>query len=334
MSKNNTKVLTSITQKGGTGKSLVTANLGYVLAKMGYRVLEIDSDSQATLSSLCNVLPKEYVKDFEIYGLQDVYEYFIECENEHKTPQFSAVKKAIIRPTYKIINTRKKTGFKEEEFGFDLMPTDINLADYEQLLPRHGSNGGLMLWKIVQNIKENADYDFILIDCPPSLTTLAYNGIAAATDGILCPINLEISTLRGARNLIQAVGNIQELLWEQNILHKGVLGLVKNEYVERFKIQQDFESIVNDFFPIKPFKTAIPKKTSCDVAHRLGLMYSQFDKVAYAAFEKIAKEVIKRLKDTEDMKEPQIVKELGSKAADKLWNNSASIRKKSKKKKK
>lgn len=315
-----TYVLSSLCQKGGVGKTLTSANLAYVLSKMGHSVLAIDSDSQGTLSSLCNVLPKEYTPDFELFGLQDVYEYFIECEENHKNPQFEIIQKAIIRPKYRKINTRKKGGFEEHEFGFDLLPCDIGLANYEQILPRYGANSGLLLYRIIEFIKKHKHYDFVILDCPPSISNCVLQ-VLNASQAVICPINMEISTLRGARNLVHIVGEAQEQLWAQGILHYGVLGLVKNEYVERYRIQQDFESIVNDFFPIRPFKTAIPKKTSCDVAHRLGLMYAQYDKQVYEVFEKLAKEVIKRLEECEQLKEPVIIKELGSQASKELWVN-------------
>ena len=325
-----TYVLSSVVQKGGVGKTLITANLGYVLSQMGYRVCLIDSDSQNTLSSLCNLLPKEYnsKEDFELFGLQDIFEYFLECEKIQKPMDIKIIEKAVCRPKYRKLNTRKKEGWEEKEFGFDLIGSDIGLANYEQILTRTGNQGGLALYKIVKVMVESELWDVIIVDCPPSLTTLSYNGltcVAGATNGngaILVPINLEISTLRGARNLIRATGEIQELLWNMGILHKGILGLIKNEYVERFKIQQDFEAIVNDFFPVKPFKTAIPKKTSCDVAHKMGMMYAQYDKVAYNAFESLAKEILKELKKNESMKEPNIVVELGASAMDDLFKNS------------
>lgn len=333
-----TYVLSSVVQKGGVGKTLCTANLGYVLSQMGYKVLMIDGDSQNTLSALCNLLPKEYNSndDFELFGLQDIFEYYLECEKAQVPMDFKVIKKAICRPKFRKLNTRKTNGWEEKEFGFDLIGSDIGLANYEQILTKSGNQGGLALYKIVKVLVSSEQWDFILIDCPPSLTTLSYNGlssVAAATNGnggILVPINLEISTLRGARNLIRATGEIQELLWNMGILHKGILGLIKNEYVERFRIQQDFEAIVNDFFPVKPFKTAIPKKTSCDVAHKMGMLYAQYDKTAYNAFESLAKEIIKQLKKNEAMKEPNIVTELGSSAMNDLFKNSVKINENSK----
>lgn len=318
------KVLSSCAQKGGIGKTLVTVNIAYCLAQKGYKVLVIDTDSQASLSSLCNLLPKEYDEQIEeTYGLQDIYEYAIENEDEGKAFEWEAIKLGIVRPTYsrqkRVVNEKSEVEFVDEvsEFGFDLIPSDIELVNYEQLLSRR-TDGGLMLYKICQVIKDNSDYDFILIDCPPSLSTLAYNGIAAAVDGVLVPINLEILTLRGAKNLIFATANIQELMWNKGLLHKGLLGIIKNQFVPRFKVQQEFSDIVDDFWPIPAFETSIPNKTSCDVAHKMGLLYAQYDKTANKAFNSLTDEVIKKLIERSDEKEPIIISSLGKDIEEKL----------------
>ena len=326
------KILSSCAQKGGIGKTLVTVNIAYCLAQRGYKVLVIDTDSQASLSSLCNLLPKEYTDDVEeTYGLQDIYEYAVEHDDDDVSEpiRWEAIQLGIVRPTY----TRSKRKVKENgevefvdevnEFGFDLIPSDIELANYEQILSKK-SDGGLMLYKICNVIKQNSDYDFILIDCPPSLSTLAYNGIAAAVDGVLVPINLEILTLRGAKNLIFATASIQELMWKKHILHKGLLGIIKNQFVPRFKVQQEFSDIVDDFWPIPAFDSSIPNKTSCDVAHKLGLQYSQYDKAANKAFNSLTDEILAKLIERVDEKEPVIINSLGKDVEEKLLSKPSS----------
>ena len=115
-----------------------------------------------------------------------------------------------------------------EPTGFDLANYDINLNKSAEL----GSSGGTALKYFVDLIKKNMDYDFIIIDTCPGLNMIAYNAICAGIDGTIIPINLEPMTIKGAQNLINTTTEIQELLWEnQGCIHKGILGVIKNQYV-------------------------------------------------------------------------------------------------------
>lgn len=320
MANKDCKVITFVNQKGGVGKSTYSSCVAYVLAKKGYKVLAIDMDSQASLSSMCNIFPNDFkVEDEQVYGIQDVFEYALECEDNHQSISYEAIIPAINKPTYREAIRVKdgdnfKTGWEFKEFGFDLIPSDTSLADYEQLLAKR-KNGGYMLYKVVQVIKENADYDFIIIDCPPALTTLAYSGISAATDGVIVPINLEVLALRGTKNIVVAVAQIQRLMFENNkIVHKGILGLLRSRYVKRYKVQQDFDEIIKDFFPIPAFETIIPSMTSCDKAHAKGWLFAQYDKKAYSVFDELCNELITKEDSLKDLKEPVIIETIGEEA--------------------
>lgn len=317
--KNYAKAIAIGNQKGGVGKTTYTSCIAYVLAKMGYKVLCIDLDSQSSLSSLLNVFPSSFdLEEDPVYGIQDILEYVLECEDNHNEVQYSAIEHAIVRPQFKTAIRVKygddfKTDWKYEDFGFDLIPSDTSLANYNQLLPQR-RNGGFAIYKVIKIIKENSDYDFILCDLAPSLDTVSYAGLAGCTEGIIIPINLEIMALRGTRNIVSAVAEIQRLMLQNNIKHNGILGLLKSRYVKRYKIQQDFDEVVKDFFPIHIFSQDVPSSTNCDKAHAKGWLFAQYDKKIYAIFETIVKEVIDRANELSDLKEPIIIESVGKEA--------------------
>lgn len=307
-----TKTLTISCQKGGVGKSTLTSDLGYSLAKKGFKVMLIDSDPQASLTALCNV---DTVDD-NILGLQDLYEYALENNGliryddirqvwENKAPCYSKA----IRENGKYIK-------KDIPFGFDLIPTNINLANFDIELANN-SRGGLMLYSIINSIKENAGYDFIILDTCPGLSTLAYNSITAGVDGVIIPVNLEPMTIKGAQNLINVTTEIQHLLYDNaKVVHKGILGIVKNQYAPRLNIQKRFSNIVETFFPIRCFTSTIPSKTSCDTAHDLGRVYSEYDPKVAQVYEELIEEIINLIIGRNDETEPIFVEEFG----EEIWN--------------
>lgn len=330
-----TKVHSIIVQKGGTGKTTITSNICYTLAKNGFKVLAIDTDSQASLTDICNLLPTDLTDadDFSLPGLAEIYDHYVDqydkyvkkyiTVDEFKETAFDLemIKSLIVPALYRNIyskTTKNSDGtssckiFQEsEQLGFDILPADIDLANRE--IDLGARSLGVVLYQLVCIIKEEFDYDFIIIDCPPGLGNLSYNSIAAATDGCIVPVNLEIMTIRGARNLIRTVAEIQELMWRNagEILHKGILGIVKNKYVPKRKLQQSLSETVDTLFPIPSFETYVPSYASCDKAHMMGQLYVQQDKKAKAAFEELCSEIIFEDIRRRDETEPIIFKNFG-----------------------
>ena len=145
-----------------------------------------------------------------------------------------------------------------------------------------------------------------------TVTIYGKTGIAAEADGVIVPINLEVLALRGTKNIVVAVAQIQRLMFENNkIVHKGILGLLRSRYVKRYKVQQDFDEIIKDFFPIPAFETIIPSMTSCDKAHAKGWLFAQYDKKAYAVFDELCNELIAKEDALKDLKEPVIIETIG-----------------------
>ena len=294
------KVHAIINAKGGTGKSTIAASLAYTLAHKGYKVLAIDSDSQSSLTQLLNVYSAS--EEEPVLNLTDIYtEYF---EGERKV--WHNAKQVVCKPVYeeRSLDGDVGTGKLKTEyipFGFDLIPADIQLAKADIDIARV-PNGAYLLYWLVKEIKENEDYDFILIDCPPALTTLAYNAITASTDGVIVPINLSPMVLRSTRYLVGAVQYVQER-FPQHLVHKGILGLVKNEYNKNRKITKSLDELVRDFFPIHSFETVIPQRTACADAEWSGRIFAQYPAIIKEGFfDRLCEEIIEediRRKDEE-----------------------------------
>ena len=315
-----------VNQKGGVSKTTSSSNLAYVLAQKGFKVLAIDTDSQSNLTGLCNVLPNEYTPEGEerVKGLQDIYGGYIDKDRDISFDE--DIKPCIVRPTYtELVRTPRDDGKfdiveEKKEFGFDLIPSDIELGNYDILLARN-SKGGFALYDIVRTITEAVPYDFVIIDCPPALTMLAYNGIGASVDGCIVPLNLEVMTLRGTKNVNDASAEIQELFKKANQIHKGILGMIKSQYVKRSRIQRDFEDVVNDFFPVRAFKASIPNLTACDKAHARGVLFAMFEPKAYDAYAELVNEIIADDIIRNDEKETEIVSNIDREVGEKLYSN-------------
>lgn len=316
-----------INQKGGVSKSVSSSNIAYILAQRGFKTLICDEDSQSSLTGLCNVLPNEYNSedDENIKGLQDIYNAYVNKGRENLSFE-EDIKPCIVTPEYKeLVRIEKEKGKFDivevkKPFGFDLIPSDIELSGFDIKLAR-SSSGGFALFNIINIIKQNADYDFVIIDCPPALTMLAYNGIGASTDGCIIPINLEVMTLRGTKNVIDAVIEIQELFKNAQMVHKGILGMIKSQYVKRSRIQRDFEDVVEDFFPVRAFNTTIPNLTACDKAHARGMLFAQYEKKAYDAFNSLVNEIIATDIIRNNENETIITNNINKEISEKLYNN-------------
>lgn len=306
-----TKVHAIAVQKGGTGKTTASSDLAYTLAKKGFKVLLIDSDPQASLSSLCNV---DTIND-DVMGLQDIYAHALENEGKIYLDDLKNIWVDKAPVFVKPIRENGRYVNKEVPFGFDLIPANINLANCDIDLA-NDNRGALMLYKFVAKIKDSMDYDYILIDTCPGLSTIAYNAITAAVDGVIVPVNLEPMTIKGAQNLINVTTEIQHLLYRMKVVHKGIAGIIKNQYAPRLNIQKRFANIVETFWPIPCFEASIPNKTSCDTAHDLGRLYSEYDPKVGQIYEELVDEIIKLdiYRSTET--EPIFVEEFG----EEIWN--------------
>ena len=307
-----TKVISVINQKGGVGKTTTTANLAYALSKMGKKVLAIDFDQQASLTNYLNFgLDGEYY--YSIYELlikifrgisPEEDEYLSECSLDE------LIDKVIIRPTYFVREVqvdeegRRSVVNAQKEFGFDLIPSSIELADFELELAQSSdfNRKAYYLNALVSEIMEKRDYDFILIDCNPSLGVLTMNAIIAGLDGIIIPTNLDLMSTRGIMSLLGKIAGTQKALYRATrgaVFHKGVIGIVMNLYSDKRVVDKKLSTDIDNFYPLYVFKSAIPDSAMAKRAVLEGVIYSMKLPKAEKAYDALAKELIKRINKME-----------------------------------
>ena len=248
------KIISIANQKGGVGKTTTAINLSTSLAKKGKKVLLLDADPQGNATSGLGV-DKE--QQFSIY---DVLIEDIEVEN---TLQRTQVKK------------------------LDLCPSNINLAGAEvQLVSME--NREFRLKEKLDNIKEQ--YDFILIDCPPSLGLVTLNAFTAS-NSVLIPIQCEYYALEGLGQLLNTI----ELVRQHMNKELQVEGALLTMYDARTNLSNQVVKEVKKYFGSKVYKNVIPRNVKLSEAPSYGMPITLYDPRSKGArsYEKFAKEFIK-----------------------------------------
>lgn len=214
------RTYTLVNQKGGVGKTTSAINIGAYLAYYGQRVLLVDIDPQANATS-CLGVDKRTVKG-------GVYEALIGA-----SPAASHI---LHNPRLKI----------------SLLPSSLALAGAEVELVSELARES-RLKKALAPINDR--YDYILVDCPPSLGLLTLNGIVAAYNGVIIPVQCEYLALEGITQLNQTLNRVRNALFPELIIR----GVVLTMYDGRTKLAQDVVAEVRKFFTLQVFKTVIPR---------------------------------------------------------------------------
>jgi chromosome partitioning protein len=245
-----------INQKGGSGKTTTVVNLGYYLAKFGKSVLLIDLDPQSHTTIHLGFEPPSIKKS--LYNL-------------------------LLNQT-DLKEVLKETNYK----NLYLIPSKIDLASAEiELVNEVGRE--IILKKILE--KNRVRYDYIIMDCPPSLGLLTLNALTTAKE-VFIPIQAEFFALEGLTKLFQTIKIVKERINPE----LEISGIIITMYDKRKNICRDVEKKVENYFKDKVFKTRIRENVRLAEAPSYGKAIGDFDENSYGAedYENLAKEVMKQ----------------------------------------
>ena len=247
------RVMAVANQKGGVGKTTTAVNLGACLADLGYRVLVVDLDPQGNASTGLGI---------NIRDLQgSMYDVVL-----HDLPIEDCVEATAVRNLF-------------------CAPSSLDLAGAEiELVPAFSRE--LRLRRALQEVRD--DYDFVLIDCPPSLGLLTVNGLAAATE-VIVPIQCEYYALEGLGQLLRNVNLVQKNLNPQ--LEVSAIILVM--YDARTKLADQVVNEVREHFGAKVCRNVVPRTVRLSEAPSFGQPIIAFDPSSRGAiaYRELAKEV-------------------------------------------
>jgi chromosome partitioning protein len=245
-------------QKGGVGKTTTTLNLGVYLAELGKSVLLIDLDPQANLTSGSGVEKAEISASIYDILLNDT------VANEVVIP---------------VPDTKAK-----------LLPANIQLAGAEVELVSSISRESILKNALKPLQKE---YDFALIDCPPSLGLLTINALVAA-DSVLIPVQSEYYALEGLGQLLNTI----ELVKKKLNSDLEILGIVITMFDARTNLAKDVAQELLNTFEKKVFNTIIPRNIRLSEAPSHGKPINNYEPLSQGAksYESLARELLARIK--------------------------------------
>jgi chromosome partitioning protein len=251
-----TKIYTLVNQKGGVGKTTSTINIAAYLAKLNQRVLVVDLDPQANATSCLGVdkLGVEGGTYEALLGEEDIFPYVL----------------------------------LNERLNLSLLPSSPSLAGAEVELVDELARESRLRKAI---LKVANRYDYVLVDCPPSLGLLTVNGLMAAIDGVIVPVQCEYLALEGLGQLTNTIERVRSALFPE----LKVRGVVLTMFDNRTNLATDVVREVNNHFPNLVFKSIIPRSVRLAEAPSYGLPISEYapTSVGAQAYETLAKELLK-----------------------------------------
>lgn len=214
------RVYTFVNQKGGVGKTTSAINLGAYLGVFGQKVLIIDLDPQANASSCLNI-------DRQVI----------------RGGTYQVIIGAAPPEAYILTNPRLK---------LSILPATAELAGAEIELVSEIARES----KLRQAMRGLIDkYDYILIDCPPSLGLLTLNGLVAAKDGLIIPVQCEYLALEGLGRLMDTIRRVRTALFPE----LAIRGVLLTMFDSRTNLSNEIVEEVKRFFPNSVFQTVIPR---------------------------------------------------------------------------
>ena len=231
------RVLTLVNQKGGVGKTTTAINLCAYLGQFGKKVLLIDLDPQANATSSLGI-----------------NKYEVKCG------------------TYEILNGSEPISpniLLNQKLKISLLPASPALAGAEvELINLSGRE-----FRLREAIKPALErYDYVIIDCPPSLSLLTVNGLVAALDGVIIPVQCEYLALEGIGQLTQTLNLVRTNLFPE----LRIRGVVLTMFDSRTNLSADVVREVRKFFPNLVYDSVIPRSVRLAEAPSYGLPINQY----------------------------------------------------------
>jgi chromosome partitioning protein len=252
------KIIAIANQKGGVGKTTTAVNLGHALAEKGQHILIVDLDPQGNATSA--------------FGMQE-----LESESLYEALLGDA-------PLVdKIMPTRIQNLF--------LIPANLDLAGAEVEIARM-SDHLTRLTKTLSILREDQTFDFILLDCPPSLGILMTNALAAA-DELLTPIQCEYFALEGLVKIVRVVEQVRGSGANDGL---QIGGIVMTMFDSRTNLSGQVIADVREHFAEKVYRTVIPRTVRLSEAPSFGKSILEYDSggVGAYAYRALAREFLKR----------------------------------------
>ena len=252
------RIVALANQKGGVGKTTTAVNLGAALAELGHRILLIDLDPQANATS-----------SFGLQGTDGISLY---------DPLLGGAS-----ITEKILPTRRD--------GLFIVPADIDLAGAEVEIARM-PNHLTRLAETLKPLQSDDTFDFVLLDCPPSLGILMSNALAAA-DELLTPIQCEYFALEGLVKIVRLVEQVRDSGANQRL---EIGGIVMTMFDSRTNLSAQVVAEVREHFAERVYQTVIPRSVRLSEAPSFGKSILEYapNGAAASAYRALAREFIRR----------------------------------------
>ncbi len=248
------KIISIANQKGGVGKTTTTVNLGTILAKRGKKVLLIDADPQGNATSGLGV-----EKDVE----PSTYDILVNDAELKDALQNTIIKKLQVCPA-----------------NMDLAGAEVELVSMMSREQR--------LKEKLEQVKD--DFDYVLIDCPPSLGLITLNAFTAS-DSVLIPVQCEYFALEGLGQLLNTINLVKKHLNKEIRIEGALLTM----YDMRTNLSNQVVKEVKKYFEDKVYKTVIPRNVRVSEAPSYGMPITEYDPRSKGAksYIKFAKEFLK-----------------------------------------